>query len=167
MKKIKRMDAIPGRVNSSVVSWKAPEFIRYNKNITWYVVLVSVAIALTVLFYYLDNLLAMIVVILALIVMLITANQKPKKRMYKLTKDGLKIDEKFYPMSDFRSYFVTYIEDIPNLHFEMTKKITPPISIFINGIDEKQVVDFLKIYLPENTKVNATATDLLSRWFRF
>lgn len=167
MKKIRRLDPMPTVKNNRVISWQAPEFIMYKKDMKWYVVLIVTGIALSALFYYADNVLAMIVVILAVIVMILTANQKPKNKMYKLTKEGLRVDDKSYPMSSFKSFFITYVEDNPNLHFEMTKKFSPPVSVFLNGVEEREITDFIKIYLPENTKVKATATDLFSKWFRF
>ncbi len=167
IRKIRKLDSMPMKTNNKILSWQAPEFIQYQKNTQWYVILVTVGIALTILFYYVNNILAMIMVILAVAVLFITANQKPKNRICKLTKDGLKINDKFYPMADFKTYFITYVENTPDLHFEMTKRFSAPVSVFIEGIDEKEIVDFIRIYLPENTNVKATATDLFSKWFKF
>lgn len=167
MKKIKQLDSMPSKTTDRIISWQAPEFIEYKKNVNWYVILITIGIALSVFFYFVDNVLAIIVVVLGVIVMIITANLKPKKRLYRLSKKGLRISEKFYPISDFKSFFITYVENIPNLHFEKNKKFSTPISIFLIGIGENKVVDFLKLYLPENIKIQATATDLFSKWFKF
>lgn len=167
IKKIKRLDSMPNRVVNRVISWQAPEFIQYKKDMKWYVVLITFGVALTTLFYFVDNYLAMAVIVLAVIVMIMTANQKPKKRLYKLSKDGLKVDDNFYPISEFKSFFITYVENVPNLHFEKTKKMSLPMSIFLIDVNENSVIDFIKLYLPENTKIKATTSDLFSKWFRF
>lgn len=170
-KEVRSIDSMQSKkINSnttSLVSWQSPEFIDYKKDMKWYVGLITIGVALTILFYYVDNFLAIVVVVLAVIIILMNAKQKPKMRLYKLSKDGLKINDTFYPMNDFKSFFISYVEDTPNLHLERTKKFALPISIFLTDTEQEKVFDFIRIYLPENTKVKATTSDLFSKWFRF
>jgi len=168
MKKNKKvLDSMREKIPSKIISWQAPEFLEYKKNISWYLILITLGIILSVIFYYTNNLLAIIMVILAVIVIIITASQKPKKRLYRLSKEGLKVNETFYPLDNFKSFFVTYVENVPQLHLEKVKKFSLPLDMFLTGVEENEVVNFIKLYLPENTKIKITTSDLFSRWFKF
>jgi hypothetical protein len=166
-KKEKKLDSMMSKSIDQVISWQAPEFIEYKKDIWWYVGLVFIGIVLIAIFYFTDNLLAIIMIILAEIVIIMTAKQKPKIRSYKLSKDGLYINNKLYPMKDLKSFFITYVENTPNLHFEMVKKFSPPLNVFLAETDENQILNLIRSHLPENTKIKATASDLFSKWFKF
>jgi len=77
---IKPKNNLKDTVAQNLISWEAPEFIFYKKSAWWYIIVVIVGLGLGVLFYYLDNLLAIIGVLLTMIVLLIIGNQKPKER---------------------------------------------------------------------------------------
>lgn len=149
------------------ISWKAPEFIFYKKSAWWYIVVVIVGLGLGALFYYLDNLLAIIAVLLTMIVLLIIGNQKPKEKNYTLTQNGIIIDNKETAYTDFKSYYVTYIENIATLHLEKAKKISAPITILLLNVNESQVIEIISKNLSENTKIKYSGGDVLSKWFRF
>lgn len=153
--------------NSIQISWKAPEFIFYKKSVWWYILVVIIGLGLGTLFYYLDNLLAIIAVLLTMIVLLIIGNQKPKERNYTLTQNGIIIDNKETTYTDFKSFYVTYLENTATLHLEKAKKISAPITIILFNVDESQVIEIISKNLPENTKIKYSGGDVLSKWFRF
>lgn len=168
MKKSKKvLDSMTEKTSSKIISWQAPEFIEYKKNTGWYVILIVVGIVLAIAFYFMANYLAIVVVALAVMVIIITGKQKAKQRFYKLSSEGLKINEKFYPMNEFKSFFISYVGDTANLHLEKTKKFSPTVNTFLVGVNENEVIDFIKSCLPENTKISTTASDLFSNWFKF
>ena len=163
----KTIDSMKTKPTSRIISWEAPEFIYFEKNMNWYIVLFTVGIALVVAFYFMQDYLAITVVVLGVIIMMIMAKQKPKKILYSLTKQGFKINDKFYLMNEFKSFFVTYVKNTPNLHFEKTKKFSAPVNALLINVESNKVIDFIKHYLPENTKITVTSSDLFSNWFKF
>lgn len=151
----------------AIVSWQAPQFIYYQKKFWWYAILVLVGLGLATLFYFIDDLLGIIMVALAMLVFIVTSAQKPKKMFYKIGAEGITIDEKIYPFSDFKSFYITYTNGIATLHLTKIKKISVPISLILENVDEGQVLALIKKFLPENTKIKYSTSDILSKWFRF
>mgnify|MGYP000869346888 FL=1 len=107
----KNMDMVNRKPATNILSWKAPDFVYYPKNFTWYLVVSVLAIGIGVAFYYMQNYLGMTMVILAGIILIILGNKKPKDRLYKIDRDNLYIDNKSYLLKDFKSYYVTYVGD--------------------------------------------------------
>lgn len=162
-----------GRANSSnmvgkSVSWEAPEFVQFERSVWWYVILIAVGLVLMIMIYFMDqNYLGMGVVALAVIVMIIMAKQKPRIQKYSISSDMISIGDKNTPIAEFKSFYVTYVNGIANLHIERAKKLSSPVSMFITNNNEQTVLDFIKKILPENVKINSTAGDMFSNWFRF
>lgn len=163
----KMLDSMKQKKENQIISWEAPEFIYYKKNTSWYIMLIVIGLALIGAFYFMDNLLAIGVVVFAIVVIFIISKQKPKNRLCKLSKDTITIENKSYPIADFKSFFITYTQEIPVLHFERTKKISTPINMLLVNIEEKKVVDFLKLFLPENQNPTLPMSDTFSNWFKF
>lgn len=163
----KNMDMVNRKPATNILSWKAPDFVYYPKNFTWYLVVSVLAIGIGVAFYYMQNYLGMTMVILAGIILIILGNKKPKDRLYKIDKDNLYIDDKIYLLKDFKSYYVTYVGDYVNLHLEKNKKLSTPISTLLSNNDAETIINYIKKYFPENTKITNTASDLFSNWFKF
>jgi len=150
------------------ISWQAPEFIQFDRSVWWYVILILTGLGLMTAFFFMDrNYLGMGVVGLAVIVMIILAGQKPHILNYTISSEEITIGDKSIPISEFKSYYVTFVNNVANLHFEKSKKISMSISVYLNELKAKEILDFVETILPENVKINNTASDLFSNWFKF
>lgn len=164
----KMLDSMKQKLENKIISWEAPEFIYYPKNLSWYIILILITLGIATVFYFMENYLAIAVAIFAGITLFITSKQKPKKRLCKISKDTIEIGEKIYPMNSFKSFFTTYTDNsITNLHFERDKRFTSPISLLLTNVDESQVIDFIRLFLPENQRPTIPVSDTFSKWFKF
>lgn len=167
----KIMDVSKKPINKSdnrIISWSAPEFIQFKRSSSWYAILIIAGLALMTAFYFLEqNYLGMATVGLAVIVLILLSGQKPKIKKYSISASDISIEDKNIPISEFKSYFVTYINNIANLHLEKTKKFSAPVSMFIENDKEEAVLDVIGKILPENVKMKNTASDMFSNWFKF
>lgn len=153
---------------NKTIEWQSPEFIQFKRTTSWYVILIVAGLGLATAFYFLgQNYLGMIAVILAAAVMIILSKQKPKMINYIFNPDSISIKDKIYPLGEFKSFYITFVNDIPNLHIERNRKLSSPISIILDTPKQNEIIDFVKSILPENTKINYTANDVISNWFKF
>lgn len=155
------------RLINAKIYWEAPEFIHYDRGTKWYIALFVAGAGLAVLFWWLDNFFGFVAVILAVVVFFILSRQKPKKRRYGLSEEGIIINEKLHAFSNFKSFYITFTDNIASLHLEPTKKLAFLASALLAGVDAQKVADFVNQYLPENQKAAVPVNDLFSKWFRF
>ena len=152
---------------NQIISWQSPDFVFYKKNTNWYIVLVTAGVALCAAFYFMDNLTGIIMVVLAVIVLIVTANKKPKNRTYRLTSEEITINDEKYLLSDFKSFYITFVDQYATLYLEKTKKLSSPLSILLPAEETENIAKLLKQVLPENTKITYNTNDLFAKWFKF
>jgi hypothetical protein len=90
-------------------------------------------------------------VILAAVIIL-TLNEEPKKMRVKISENGIDINGAHYGFSDFKSFDVSYSQDVPALNLNPKKPYLPATTIYIENEPEKDLEDFLEIYLPKEEK---------------
>lgn len=167
IKKVKMTKKPAEKLVSAKIYWEAPEFISYDHGTKWYITLFAVGVGLAVLFWWLDNFFGFIAIILAVIVFSILSRQKSKKRSYGLSDEGMIINDKLHLFSNFKSFYITFTDNVASLHLEPTKKLAMLSSALLVGVDAQKVADFVNQYLPENQKAGVPTNDLFSKWFRF
>lgn len=152
---------------SAKIYWEAPEFVSYDRGTNWYIALFVIGAGLAGLFWWLDNFFGFAAVILAVIVFFVLSRQKPKKRIYGLNEEGIIINNKIHPFTNYKSFYITFTDNIASLHLEPTKKLAFLASALLVGVDAQKVGEFINQYLPENQKAGVPTNDLFSKWFRF
>lgn len=152
-------------IDNSVI-WTASEYIHHAKSPTWYVVfgivmLIIIGIAIKVGAWTFVLLAVVMTIALAAV-----ATRKPKEMHYELSDVGLRINQNFYPISDFRAFGVAndgalyYITLIP------TKRFMPAVTIYFEEKDGEQIVDILGAFLPMQ-QIEPDLIDTFMRRIRF
>lgn len=152
--------------NDDIV-WEAPESILYEKGTNWYIGLFAIAITTATILFWIKQYLGFAVAVLAPFVIFITSRKESKVRKFRLNKEGITVNDKSHPFSEFRAYFISYAQEIPILHLQKTRKLALPISAILIGINAARVEKLINLYLPENQKAAIPTSDLFSKWFRF
>lgn len=149
------------------IGWSASEFIAHNKNSGWYFALAGGAGLLSLAIFFLTkDLISSIVVVIVAIVFGVFAARKPRELQYYIDNTGLKIAEKFYPYSDFKSFSVIQEDGIESIWFMPLKRFMPIISVYFDPNDGQKIADVLSQYLPfENRQPDPV--DKLMRRLRF
>ena len=147
-------------------SWTASEYIDHNRSAGWYLLLFVGTAALAVGIYFLtkEYFTVGIIVVLGVIVALY-ARQKPRQMTYELSSDGLRVGEKLYSYSLFKSF--SFINDgmLNSVQLTPLRKLMPPISAYYQAADEEKITDILGQHLPiEEAKPHAI--DRISRHLR-
>jgi hypothetical protein len=153
--------------NKTPITWTASEYIDHEKGASWYSLLFVSTLALGTVIYLLtrDFLAAGTILILGVIIA-VAARRRPQQVEYKLSDAGLKIGEKSYSFSSFRSFYIVKDGDLHSISLIPLKKFTPALSIFFDPADEKRITERLSEHLPYEEHT-LDSVDRLARRLRF
>lgn len=134
------------------IRWTGYEFEYKEKTNDWFWAVGILIISISIISFIYDNAIFGLFIILAGIMVFMTAKKPPRLIDYELTEKGLIINDKTYPHLDFRAFWVT--EDkysAPKLLLRANRIVNPILVITIETdyIDAEAVRDFLLDYIPE------------------
>jgi hypothetical protein len=155
------------RGGSGSITWTALEYIDHNNGFGWYALLVLATAAIAAAIYLLtkDKIAAATVIFIGLIIGA-AALRRPQQISYELSPDGIKIGQKSYGHSSFKSFYLFHEGELHSISLTPLKKFMPPILVYFDPADEEKIIDILSSYLPyEEHKVDKI--ERLSRRLRF
>ena len=147
-------------------TWTASEYIDHNRGASWYLLLFLGTIVLAAGIYFLtkEYFATGVIVVLGIIVALY-ARQKPRQVNYELSSSGLRVGEKLYAYSLFKSFSLVNDGTLTSIQLTPLKKLMPPISAYYQAGDEEKITDILGQHLPMEQR-NPSSIDRLSRRLR-
>lgn len=90
------------------IEWQAPEFEYRDKGVSWYWLSVIIAVVLLAISVWQKNFLFSVFVVLAEVMILVWAKQKPRTVKFTVDDKGLTINgQKFYPYSAIEAFGTT------------------------------------------------------------
>lgn len=147
-------------------TWTASEFIDHNRGASWYFLLLLGTAALAAGTYFVTKEYFAVGTIAAVgIIVAIYARQKPKQVTYELSNSGLRIGEKLYTYSLFKSFSLLNDGALNSVQLAPLKKLMPPISAYYQAADEEKITDILGQHLPIE-EAKPSGIDRLSRRLR-
>lgn len=149
-----------------VISWEAPDEVKYKRNSSWYLILIGAAIALGILFYFYQQWAGMVLVVAVVLVLLSQAKVKTRLIRYTLTKDGFNFLNKDYPFGKLKSFWIVATPNYPKLFIEKTGFLKTPITAYIDRISPDEVREFLKKYLPEGAAAKGNVHENIGQFLR-
>lgn len=149
------------------ISWVAPEYIHQTKNKWWYISIALIGIVLAGIFFWLKRYEAIAIAILAPVVLMLMTREKNREIKYTVAREGIGLNDQFYPFDNFRSFWVVTTPPTPKLYLETTKKLSPHLTIFLMRVNIDKVRDLLKEHLPEQEGNKEILHDQIARIFRF
>ena len=131
------------------VSWTASEFIEHQRGAGWYAMLfiVTIAVAAGIYFIIHDYFAAGVIVILGIITG-VYAGHKPGQTTYEVNRSNLKIGEKTFAYSNFKSFSVIRDGALVSLNLNPLKRFGLTASAYLDPKDEAKVTDIIGQYLP-------------------
>lgn len=149
---------------TETVSWSASEFIEHEKPHGWYAILAVGAVLLAAILYFLvRDVITVVVVSIAAILLGVVAARKPKSMDYSLSQAGLRIGEKNYPYSTFKSFSMIEEGAIDSIQLMPLKRIVPPVSIYFPPEQGDQIFEILAAYLPHEDREHDPLDKLMRR----
>jgi hypothetical protein len=137
---------------TSKLSWKSYEHThKEDKSQDWFWALGFVALSVAVAAILLHNTLFGLLILLAALVLGLSANKEPQENAYSITTRGITINDKLYPYKTLEAFWID--ETRPNrtlLIIDAQKPFMPHLIIDVSDeIDVDELQDYLLDYLPE------------------
>ena len=148
---------------SKTISWEAPEFIDYARGSGWYMMLALGTVGLAAIVYLLSkDLIATVTTLVVGAIVAVFASQKPKLAKYEINTAGLRVNDKTYKYSDYKSFAVVNEGQYSSLNLFPLKRFMPPVSAYFEPNQEDKITKALGDHLPyESRKLDGI--DRLSR----
>ncbi|MFH1758963.1 MAG: hypothetical protein ABH822_00160 [Patescibacteria group bacterium] len=148
--------------NSQAISWRAPEFEYYQKDLGWYWTVVIVGVILTIIALWQKNLLFAIFIVVAVVMVFIGARQKPEVIKHQLNNEKLSIGDTVYELSDFFEFYI----DEKKLVLRHQSRFKPLFKIPIKKEDKDGIANLLKDKL-EKMDYKESLTDAAGKFLGF
>jgi len=147
-------------------AWRGTEFIEHPHNTLWYGALAFAAAALTVFVYFVTkDYIATATIPIVGIIVGIFAKHKPRVVDYEISDTGLKVGEKDYPYSLFKSFSVLQEGNLKSVNLFPLKRFMPPIAAYFDPANEDKIINALGDHLPYEER-QMDQVDRLSRRLR-
>jgi hypothetical protein len=148
------------------VSWEAVEFIEHPHGSTWYGLLViSTAVMAVIVYLISKDIFATVIITLVGVIVGVFAGHKPGQVKYEVSDEGLRLNNKLYKYSDFKSFSVFHEGDLSSATLFPLKRFVPPVTAYFVPADEKKIVEAFGNYLPYEDR-QLDAVDRLTRRLR-
>lgn len=134
---------------AAAIQWQASEYITREKNTLWYVLLAvaTVVLAALALFLIKDITFAVLIVVMAVAVGLF-ARRPARDLTYRLSYDGLTINDKFFAFSNYRAFGVVQEGALYSITLLPRKRFAPGVNVYFPPEQGEQIVDMFGAVLP-------------------
>lgn len=151
---------------SEEISWQVDDRPMAHISSQWLWSLAIVGFAIIIFSILLKNYLLIVIVFLSAFIIYASKNKKPESHNFRLTSEGLYIDEKFYNYEDFESYWIfsNQFESQKELALRYKRKFMPLLTAPFHGKDEQAIEKILENSLPKNEE-EESFLDLLRKKF--
>ena len=145
------------------VRWRATEYIQREKSTVWFVIFGVVVLALMALSIFVMKSISFTILIPVMAVSLIVYSYRPPRTLeYTLSRQGLHIDDRLYPFSEFKSFGVVKSDDEYSVMLVPTKRFKPGVSVYFPEEAGEAIVDMLGARIP----MQELSLDLVDRLIR-
>ncbi|MBU1102566.1 hypothetical protein KJ853_02825 [Patescibacteria group bacterium] len=143
------MENIKPKDNSTLISWTAPEFIRYEKSKGWFAAFWLISAAFVIASLLMENYLFTLIIFLAAFLIYVQAMKRPRKINFAISDEKIIIDGKEYLYNDFMSFWIFEKPEINYLSLLSKKMLQPQIHIPLAEQEPEKIRQALKKFIPE------------------
>lgn len=150
-----------------VLTWTAPEFIRYKKGWLWYVIFVLVFGGGTVLAYIYSSWSFALVLLAFAVAYLLLERRYPKRIKIIISEMGIKVGNSIYQYNRIRAFWIIYNPPLTKtLYIKVHNEFLVDIEIQLDGQSPVDVQEFLLRKIPELEGKEEGFLKHLTRLFR-
>ncbi|HSX48350.1 MAG TPA: hypothetical protein VLF41_02515 [Candidatus Nanoarchaeia archaeon] len=152
--------------DAPLISWQASEYIHHDKKTGWYLWLVVGVVSLVGIGVYTQQWSAITVLAAMTAAVVVYARKAPRTLTYSLSDDGIDIEHKHYPFSQFRSFAVVSDVGWHTIDLDPIQRFMPRLTILFADDDLDKIVTVLSEKLPRSDR-RPDAIERLSRYLKF
>ena len=136
-------------IDETAVRWQATEYIHREKNSLWYVIFAVVVVVLVALAIFLMHAWTFALLIPVMAAALIVYTRRPPRVLnYILSRQGLHVNDKLYPFSEFKGFSVIHGDDEYSIMLVPVKRFKPGVSVYFPEESGEAIVDMLAARMP-------------------
>jgi len=153
--------------DEAVLSWMAPEFIRYQRGIVWKIMVSVIVAALVVFGYFYDAWTFSLAVIVFAIVYSVVNRKEPKDIQVVVSEIGIKAGFRKYPYSLIKDFCIVYEPPYASeLHMRVSNDLAHEIVIQLWGQNPAELRNYLLKHIQEKPEHKEPLSDALLRLFK-
>lgn len=150
------------------ISWQAPEFRLYEKNVGWYISAIAVAILIIGYFVIVaEDYFGAVTMFVATCVLLYFATHKPGLVTNELTRKGITTGDIHFPYTHLKHFWIVHDHKHQTVNFTTNTVINREIILQLDSQDPDAVREFLQRHLPEHHQTEATLPQRISHLIKF
>ncbi len=152
-----------------LMNWESREFIQYDRNPAWILVVYILASLTLVYAIWTMNFLFAVLVVLFTIIIVIYTQRKPNILKVALMKKGFKINNILYTYEDdIENFWILYNPpDLKVLNFKRRQSLLPSLVIQLEDQNPLKIREILLKFLPEDLSQDESTIDRMSRKIGF
>lgn len=148
-------------MNEAGLTWTAPEYEYRHKTISWYWLSILVSLAALAFAVWTKNFLFAVFILIAEILVMVWAHQKPADVLFILTEQTLSVgDNKEYSISDFDSFSLGEKDDYRELSLRYKSRFRFPLVVSVPSSLAERVRTALSRVMPETDPVHSVLDDI-------
>lgn len=157
------------RKDDVLMNWESREFIQYDRNPAWILVVYILASLILIYAIWTMNFLFAVLVVLFTIVIVIYTQRKPNILKVAVMKKGFKINDTLYTYEDdLENFWVLYNPpDLKVLNFKRRQSLLPALVIQLEDQNPLKIREMLLKFLPEDLTQDEGTIDKISRQIGF
>jgi len=140
------------QTSSNDISWTASEFIDHTKNISWYIALAVITAGLAIAAFFIGDIVASSMIVIAAVLFGIIANRKPRELNYIISNRGINVGNKHFTHSAFKSFTLVRDGGFQSIWLIPSKRFDPGLTIYFAPEHSKKIVEYLGMFIPYEEK---------------
>lgn len=151
-----------------LAEWTVPEYIKYQRTLTWWIVAGGIAIALLIHAVITSNFLFVIILFLIGLIVLVHERREPDNIEFMILEGGIAFGERFYSFKELKSFWIIYEPPTTKLlYLETDHVFRKELPIHLENQNPLFVRKVLLDFLDEDLDKEEEATEeQLARLFR-
>ncbi|MEA3449965.1 MAG: hypothetical protein U9Q85_03250 [Patescibacteria group bacterium] len=149
--------------------WQIPEFDQHERNRTWYIIAVIIAILMMLYAFFTANFLfAIIIIITALIVILRDGRDSTSIRV-KISEHGIILGRKFYEYDEIKDFSIIHKPqyEVKNLYLNFNNILQHRLTIPLREVNPLEIREILLQYLSEDLeRTDPPLSESISKIFK-
>jgi hypothetical protein len=154
--------------NQNSISWQAPEFRHYPKNLGWYITLIAITILVDAFFIIVESdIFAAVSLSIIAALFIVFARQTPQTVTITLNSKGVDFGNLFYPYKQIKYFWVVNNQNHKTVNFHTSAFVNNILILELENQEPDRVRDFLIKHLPEHSETEETSAQRMMHRFKF
>lgn len=150
-----------------VISWEAPEYVKHEKTLLWFIIAAIMAILLIIYAAIVSNWTMIIAIVVVSAIYVWMHGQAPRHVKIMISKTGIKFGDKEIPYQNIARFWIIYNPPhVKTLNIKSNSRFYPDLAIELGDQDPAELRTFLCAHVREEEGKVEHFSDTLVRIFK-